>query len=231
MSLTHRRWMVHLIFAVLLLILAACGTSQVPGQPGATASPQGKTPIPSPTPIACSPTPTPTPTPSPRPTPTPTPQPTPVPTPARPGMPVAPVSTGKVILVSLAGQWLYAYVDGELAFDNAVETGRPELPTPAGSFAVLAKMRNVYFTSQWPPGSPYYYEPTFINYALQFRAGGYFLHDASWHVKFGPGSNIPHQLPDGSWETGSHGCIGMTIPDARRLYNWTPIGTPVIIRW
>lgn len=132
--------------------------------------------------------------------------------------------------MSLSRQWLYAYADGALAFDNAVETGRPELPTPGGTFSVLEKLRGVTFTSPWPPGSPNYYEPTYINYALLFKAGGYFLHDAWWHVKFGPGSNVPHQLPDGHWETGSHGCVGMPIPDARRLYDWTPVGTPVFIR-
>jgi lipoprotein-anchoring transpeptidase ErfK/SrfK len=138
--------------------------------------------------------------------------------------------TDKVILVSLLGQWLYAYDDGALVFDNAVETGRPELPTPTGALSVLAKVRDVTFTSPWPPGSPHYYEPTHVNYALLFKTGGYFLHDAWWHVKFGPGSNVPHQLPDGRWETGSHGCVGMPIPDAKRLYDWAPVGTPVIIR-
>ena len=103
-------------------------------------------------------------------------------------------------------------------------------PTPTGRFSVLAKARGITFTSPWPIGSPYYYEPTYINYALLFKAGGFYLHDAWWHVKFGPGSNVPHQLPNGSWETGSHGCVGMPIPDAKRLYEWTPVGTPVIIR-
>jgi lipoprotein-anchoring transpeptidase ErfK/SrfK len=145
-------------------------------------------------------------------------------------VPPPPLSTGKVILVSLSKQWLYAYADGILVFDNAVETGRPELPTPTGRFSVLMKARGLTFTSPWPVGSPYYYEPTYINYALLFKEGGFFLHDAWWHVKFGPGSNVPHQLPDGSWETGSHGCVGMPIPDAKRLYDWTPVGTPVVIR-
>ncbi len=35
---------------------------------------------------------------------------------------------------------------------------------------------------------------------------------------------------DGSWETGSHGCVGVPIPDAKRLYDRTPLGTSVIIR-
>ncbi len=217
-----------LLFVALLTALTGCGTNQAPGQPGAiaTGTPHRQigTAVTSPTPTSCSTTPTATPTPIP------SPPPRPSPTPTRSDVPPAPLPTGKVILLSLSGQWLYAYADGTLAFDNAVETGRPELPTPTGTFSVLEKLRDVTFTSPWPPGSPNYYEPTYINYALLFKAGGYFLHDAWWHVTFGPGSNVPHQLPDGRWETGSHGCVGMPIPDAKRLYDWTPVGTPVIVR-
>jgi lipoprotein-anchoring transpeptidase ErfK/SrfK len=217
-----RRCVAQLLLGVLLIAIAACGTSQVPGQQGAM-----PTTIPSPTPTSCS-TSTPTPTPTLTPKPSPTTQPTPAP--IKPVVPPAPLSAGKVILVSPEGQWLYAYEDGTPAFNNAVETGRPGLQTPTGRFSVLAKMRDVTFTSPWPVGSQCYYEPTYVNYALEFKAGGFFLHDAWWHVKFGPGSNVPHQLPDGRWETGSHGCVGMPIPDAKRLYDWSPVGTPVIIR-
>lgn len=219
-----RRCVAQLLFGILLIVTVACGTSQVPGQQGAM-----PTTIPSPTPTSCSTsTPTPTPTLAPTPKPSPTSQPTPAP--IKPVVPPAPLSAGKVILVSLEGQWLYAYEDGTPAFNNAVETGRPGLQTPTGRFSVLAKLRDVTFTSPWPVGSQYYYEPTYVNYALEFKAGGFFLHDAWWHVKFGPGSNVPHQLPDGRWETGSHGCVGMPVPDAKRLYDWSPVGTPVIIR-
>lgn len=215
--------------------------------------------IPSPTPTAI-PTATstalPTPTAKPTPKPTPTPKPKPTATPA-PGIPPAPVASGKVILVSLSRQRLYAYQNGALAFTFTVETGRPELPTPTGVYHVFFKecsdlrwtnnnaptsSHNVncvehngdgyqaVFTSPWPKGSPNWYAPTHINYALEFKSGGFFMHDAWWHVAFGPGSNTPHQLPDGSWETGSHGCIGMRIADAERLYAWTPLGTPVYVR-
>jgi lipoprotein-anchoring transpeptidase ErfK/SrfK len=219
------RFVALLLLGILLMAMAACGPSQVPGQPGVA---------PTSTPTACedtsTPIPSPTPTPRPAPSTTPAPVPSPTPAPVKPGVPAAPVSAGKVILVSLSRQWLYAYAAGTPAFNNAVETGRPELPTPTGRFSVLSKLRDVTFTSPWPVGSPYYYGPTQVNYALLFKAGGFFLHDAWWHVTFGPGSNVPHQLPDGRWETGSHGCVGMPIPDAKRLYDWTPVGTPVFIR-
>jgi lipoprotein-anchoring transpeptidase ErfK/SrfK len=173
-----------------------------------------------------------------------------------------PTQMGQIIIVCKSKQWLYAYQDEKLVFNTAVETGRPELPTPDGVFSVLAKacsdltwisnsaptsQHNVnctehngdgfteVFTSPFPPGSPDWYYPTHINYAMEFDAGGFFLHDAWWHCTFGPGSNVDHWVsgcpgwPGGHDETGSHGCVGMAIPSAGWLYAWTHIGTTVII--
>ena len=119
---------------------------------------------------------------------------TPTPRPAQ--IPAAPEATGKVILVSLSRQQVYAYQDGALAFTFTVETGRPELPTPTGVFHVFQKecsdkrwVSNTaptaahnaqcvehqgdgyqeVFNSPWPQGSPYWYAPTHINYAMKFR--------------------------------------------------------------
>ena len=240
-----------LIALVLLLTLAACATQTAPTiqtAPTATHEPANDQDI--------IPSPTPTTVPTIVPTATPTVKPSPTATPA-PSIPPAPLASGRVILVSLSRQQLYAYQNGALAFTFTVETGRPELPTPTGVYHVFLKncsdlrwtnnsaptashnancvehngdRHQAVFTSPWPVGSPNWYAPTHINYALEFKEGGFYLHDAWWHVKFGPGANVPHQLPDGSWETGSHGCIGMRIPDAERLYAWAAIGTPVYVR-
>ncbi len=172
--------------------------------------------------------------------------------------PAAPAAQGRVILVSLSRQQLYAYENGKLVFTFLVETGRPQLPTPTGIYHVFEKncsdrrwISNVapaaahnvncvehdgdghqaVFTSPWPAGSPYWYAPTHVNYALKFREGGYYLHDAWWHKDFGPGSNVPHKLSNGEWETGSHGCVGMTPANAEKLYAWALMGTAVYIRW
>ena len=40
------------------------------------------------------------------------------------------------------------------------------MSAPTGTFSVLEKVRDVMFTSPWTEGSPDYYEPTHVNYAL-----------------------------------------------------------------
>jgi lipoprotein-anchoring transpeptidase ErfK/SrfK len=141
----------------------------------------------------------------------------------------APSSQGKVIVVSLSQEWLYAYQDGTQVFNAAVMTGRPGLETPTGTFHVFAKLSPTTFYSPWPYGSPNWYPPTYINYALEFLGGGYFLHDSWWHSVYGPGTNGWHYDPTYGWQWGSHGCVAMPLSAAAWLYNWAPIGTTVQI--
>ncbi len=142
-----------------------------------------------------------------------------------------PSSQGKVIVVSLSRQWLYAYQNGTQVFNAAVMTGRPGLETPTGTFHVFAKLSPTTFYSPWAYGSPYWYPPTHINYALEFLGGGYFLHDSWWHTVYGPGTNGWHYDPTYGWQWGSHGCVAMPYSAAAWLYGWAPIGTTVQISW
>lgn len=139
-------------------------------------------------------------------------------------------SAGKVIVVSLSRQWLYAYENGQLVFDTAVLTGRPSLPTPTGTYRIFAKSSPTTFRSRWSRSSPYYYPPTHITYAMEWRAGGYYLHDSWWHTVYGPGTNVRHYDPTYGWQTGSHGCVSMPLSAAAWLYHWAPIGTIVRIQ-
>ncbi len=140
-----------------------------------------------------------------------------------------PSPQGKVIVVSLAQQWLYAYQDGTQVFNAAIMTGRPGLETPTGTFHVFAKLSPTTFYSPWAYGSPNWYPPTYINYALEFLEGGYFLHDSWWHSVYGPGTNGWHYDPVDGWQWGSHGCVAMPLNAAAWLYDWAPIGTTVQI--
>lgn len=141
----------------------------------------------------------------------------------------APSANGKVIVVYISKQWLYAYDNGQQVFDAPVTTAQPGLVTPLGTYHIFVHKHPTTFYSPWPPGSPYYYPPTHIEYAMGWRTGGYYIHDSSWRSVFGPGTNVPHQDPKFGWETGTHGCVTAPLNAIIWLYNWAPNGTTVII--
>lgn len=132
---------------------------------------------------------------------------------------------GKLIIVSLSRETLYAYQGTRLVLQTLVTTGNPNLLTPIGSYSVMAKYHPFEFISPWPLGSPFYYPPSLSQYAMLFRGGGYFLHDAPWRSVFGPGSNGPGQ--PGSNYGGTHGCVNIPPGSMLSLWNWTPVGTSV----
>jgi lipoprotein-anchoring transpeptidase ErfK/SrfK len=134
----------------------------------------------------------------------------------------------KLIVVSTESQTLRAYDHGALAHENYVTTGRPELPTPHGVFQVLARYSPFTFISPWPVGSPYYYPPSPVHFAMLFREGGYFLHDAPWRSVYGPGTNLPHSSDPGE-PLGTHGCINLPYSDMVWIWDWAPIGTTVLV--
>jgi lipoprotein-anchoring transpeptidase ErfK/SrfK len=141
--------------------------------------------------------------------------------------PLAPSDQGKIILISLSNQHMYMYQDGKEVADTLITTGRPGLDTPAGTFHVFNKESPTTFYSIWPPGSPNYFAPTHINFALEFLSPGYFIHDSLWRHVYGPGSNDPHIVGGYGVETGSHGCVNVPYAIMPWIYNWTDINTTV----
>jgi hypothetical protein len=140
--------------------------------------------------------------------------------------------TGKVIVVSLREQTLRAYDNGQMVWWSYVTTGayRPneQLPSWPGLHYAMYKLYHTEFTSPDPPGSPDYYAPTPINYAIAYAPNGYFLHDAWWRAEFGPDTNLPHWDP-AAFSGGSHGCVNLPENNMAWIYNWTPIGTPIVV--
>ncbi len=139
--------------------------------------------------------------------------------------------TGKVVVVSLTEQTLRMYQDGQFVGMMYVVTGQPAAQTPPGLWRVTVKKRDATFTSDEKPGDALYYPPTHIYYAMLYHEGGYYLHDATWRQYFGPGANLRHNdyTSPGFSNVGSHGCINMSLTNARKLYNWVEIGTAVLV--
>lgn len=133
--------------------------------------------------------------------------------------------SGKRIIISLSRQELYAYDGSTLVLSTPVTTGNPSLPTPVGDYHIFAKFSPYEFISPWPIGSPYYYPPSPVTWAMEFLSGGYFIHDAPWRSAYGPGTNGPGQ--PGTNYGGSHGCVNTPYSAMSILWSWTPMGTPV----
>ena len=134
------------------------------------------------------------------------------------------VGVGKVITINLTLQEMVFYQDGCAVQATPITSGRPALPTPTGTFHIFYKTTPFEMISPWPMGSPYYYNPTWVTYVMEFAGGGYFIHDAYWEA---PGSYGPGGEDNPS--AASHGCVHTPMSVMRWAYSWTPIGTPVII--
>jgi len=128
----------------------------------------------------------------------------------------------KAVVVRLATQTLTAYLNGKPVLKTPVTTGRPALPTPIGSFSVQFRASPYVFHSPWPEGSAYYYPPTPVTWAMEFYDGD-FLHDDPAE----PAGDFGSDSQNGYFA--SHGCVHVPHDAMAYLYNWLPVGAPVIV--
>ena len=125
------------------------------------------------------------------------------------------------IVVSVTRQHLWAFDGSRVVIDTVIGTGRPELPTLHGTYKVFYKASPFRMASDWPRSSPYWYEPAWVEYVMEFISGGYFIHDAPWRTRWGPGANLT---------AGSHGCVNVPTPVMAAFYRWTALGDEVVVQ-
>jgi lipoprotein-anchoring transpeptidase ErfK/SrfK len=98
--------------------------------------------------------------------------------------------------------------------------GRPEYPTPVGTYTVLAKERDVVMDSSSvgiPVDAPDGYLLD-VEHAVRITSRGLFVHSAPWAV---------NSL---GYENVSHGCISLSPEDAEWYFNKVSVGDPVIVQ-
>jgi len=129
----------------------------------------------------------------------------------------APATDGdKRIVIDISEQHLYAYQGEVLVYSFVVSTGMGG-GTRTGTFRVLDKYPNAY-ASTWDLQMPYwlgiYWAGSLENgiHALPILSNGQLL----WEGYLGTPA--------------SFGCIILGTQDARTLYEWAQIGTPVVIQ-
>lgn len=136
-------------------------------------------------------------------------------------VPMPPAATHRIV-VSIRRQHLWVFNGSRLIVDTVIGTGRPELPTLLGTYHVFYKTSPFHMVSPWPYGSPYWYAPVWVKDVMEFIPGGYFIHDAPWRTRWGPGANLV---------AGSHGCVNVPLEVMERLYAWTAIGDEVVVQY
>ncbi len=119
----------------------------------------------------------------------------------------------RYIEVDLSEQLTRLWEGGYLRNVYRISSGLPGTPTPEGEFRILKKIeRHTY------DGRPVYFFPN-TPWNLRFHTLGegrsFYFHTAYWHNNFG--------------RPQSHGCVNMREPDAKFLYFWAEIDTPVTI--
>lgn len=120
----------------------------------------------------------------------------------------------KRIEVDLSDQRITYYLGDIFIRTTEVSTGKSRTPTPVGEFAIINKSPRAWsrIAKLWMP------------YWMGFAGGKYGLHE------------LP-EWPGGRKEGANHlgipvsgGCVRLGIGEAKKIYDWTPVGTKLIIR-
>jgi tetratricopeptide (TPR) repeat protein len=129
-----------------------------------------------------------------------------------------PVSTDKHIEVNLTQQRMYVWQGDTLLYKWLCSSGQPGRNTASGRFKILDKIPEAW-ASTWSLRMPYwmgiYYAGSLENgiHALPILSNGQIL----WAGLLG--------------SPASYGCIILSTENARTLYEWAEIGTPVWIHY
>jgi lipoprotein-anchoring transpeptidase ErfK/SrfK len=135
----------------------------------------------------------------------------------------------KIIIVSLAGQYLQAVQDGKIVLWTYVITGRAELSTPPGNYQIFLKDSPLtFYPVSTDPKSPFFGYPSKVQYGMEFLTNGFYIHDAWWHSIYGPGLSFWHYDPGRlEMQECSHGCVNTPLHAMVFLFQWADMGTPV----
>jgi lipoprotein-anchoring transpeptidase ErfK/SrfK len=102
---------------------------------------------------------------------------------------------------------LCAHEGQERVFCASISSGTRRYPTVKGRFKIYAKYRSTRMRGRG-------YDLPNVPWTMYFH-GDYAIHGTYWHNNFGTPM--------------SHGCVNMKTSQARRLFQWAPKGTLVVV--
>ncbi len=128
-------------------------------------------------------------------------------------------ANGRWVEANLSNFSVMLYEGTNLVWQTSrTSNGKASTPSITGLFKVFQKTFNQCMPNPGPNGEP---APPLCNihYVTYWGPGGYAFHEAWW---LGPG-NTNARI--------SHGCINMYKEDAKTVYDFSSIGTPVWVHW
>ncbi|MFT4127677.1 MAG: L,D-transpeptidase [Gordonia sp. (in: high G+C Gram-positive bacteria)] len=141
-------------------------------------------------------------------------------TPADPAMPNVETTTGYIALAQDSTHTITWWRNGRVVSRMPISMGSNEHPTPNGVYHTKEKNRDMIMDSSTygvPVDSAEGYR-TYVEYATRLSMDGIFIHAAPWSVAQQGVSNV------------SHGCINVSTPNGKWVYDNIPRGTPVVVR-
>ncbi|MBI0070963.1 L,D-transpeptidase [Bifidobacterium sp. W8115] len=125
---------------------------------------------------------------------------------------------GLSLEVSLQDQRVYVRDGSQLLYTMYASTGMDD-STPRGSFHIQSERGDHFYNPGEGMGARYY--TSFLNH------GVFLFHSVPTDSK---GSYIKEEADMLGIRPGSHGCIRLTVPDARWIMQSVPTGTPVLVK-
>ncbi len=130
-------------------------------------------------------------------------------------IPRGPAHGMKTIFIDLSEQRLWTYERGTMVKTYLISSGTRKFPTPTGVYAVSLKREKTRMSWFYGPDNPDNYDLSDVPWVLTFKAP-YNIHGAYWHNNFG--------------QRMSHGCINMSVAQAKEVYEWADMSTAVVIQ-
>ncbi|MEO3816465.1 Ig-like domain-containing protein [Plantactinospora sp. B24E8] len=118
--------------------------------------------------------------------------------------------------VDNATKKMTVYDDGKAVRTIPVSLGKKSTPSSSGTMVIMEKKEQTVFDTRDDPNPANRYV-TDIDFAQRLTWGGEYIHAAPWSVGDQGRRNV------------SHGCINMSTPNARWLFERTKTGDPVTI--
>ena len=145
---------------------------------------------------------------------------------------------GQEVIVSISAQHMWACSGTTVAYDNAVITGMQLYPadlTPTGTYKIYGKLTDQTLAGHDSTGG----WSDFVNYWMPFlnnQYGTYGFHDLTQTANGSNGradsdfGNVDINAPFTAAKHASHGCVEMPLAAAKWLYDWSSVGTTVVVQ-